>query len=251
MKENFLNKKNEILNNLSNATLEEVSQILNHYKSSQVLDNGEVNIKPVKIDGVVYHYKYNTQEAASLNARYRELTGYDHPVFLEEQSKVLKLLLRNKTKLAKQGYLKTQVDTLERLRKNLKQNTPAIEVTSGIGNHILNKSSEILMNLQEASLEDVTLLLNYYNGKTVVIDGVTYHPFNDPISAYKLNARYHELTGKDHPNFVKQVPIVIDELIKDKDILLKSGVYQPEYFETLERIRKSFSTELNSKPKQR
>lgn len=74
MEQNSLNRRNEILNNLSKATLEVVLQILEHYKSSQILDNGTVNMQPIIVNGTTYHFKYNSQETASLNARYCELT---------------------------------------------------------------------------------------------------------------------------------------------------------------------------------
>mgnify|MGYP006923304630 CR=1 FL=1 len=58
---------------------------------------------------------------------------------------------------------------------------------TGNHNHILNRTNEIILNPQEASLEDISSLLNYFNGKPVLIDGVAHHPFNDPMSASKLN----------------------------------------------------------------
>ncbi len=104
-------------------------------------------------------------------------------------------------------------------------------------NHILNRTSEILLNPQEASLDDISSLLNYYNGQPVLIDGVVHHPFNDPMLAAKLNARYKELTGQDHPVFMEQVPKVVDELMKDKDMLVNAGAYDTSYFDKLEQLK--------------
>lgn len=70
--------------------------------------------------------------------------------------------------------------------------------------HVLVRMTSILNNLDNASLEDVSQLLEYYNGKPVLIDGVTYHPYNDPRVAARINARYNELTGKDHPTFIAE-----------------------------------------------
>lgn len=93
------------------------------------------------------------------------------------------------------------------------------------------------MDPQGASLEDISSLLDYYNGKPVLIDGVTHHPFNDPMIASTLNARYKELTGQNHPIFTEQVPKVIDRLMKDKDILIQAGAYDTSYFDKLEQIK--------------
>ena len=102
--------------------------------------------------------------------------------------------------------------------------------------HILEKMTDIMNNLATANAEEVTELLNYYNGPAVVINGIAHHPFNDPMTAARLNARYHELTGRDHPRFVEQVPIVIDDLLANKESLIQSGAYRPEYFDNLEQI---------------
>ena len=108
---------------------------------------------------------------------------------------------------------------------------------TGNHNHILNRTNEIILNPQEASLEDISSLLNYFNGKPVLIDGVAHHPFNDPMSASKLNARYKELTGQNHPVFTEQAPKVIDDLMKDKDMLIQAGAYGTDYFDKLEQIK--------------
>ena len=72
------------------------------------------------------------------------------------------------------------------------------------------------MDPESASLEDITALLNYYNGKPVLINGIATYPFNDPVTAAKLNNKYYELTGIFHPVFVKEAPIKINELMKMK-----------------------------------
>ena len=62
--------------------------------------------------------------------------------------------------------------------------------------NVLERMQNIVDNLSNANLTDVTELLNYYNGDAVMINGTSYPPFNDPITAARLNARYHELTGQ-------------------------------------------------------
>ena len=57
------------------------------------------------------------------------------------------------------------------------------------------------------------------------------------MSAVKLNARYKELTGQDHPVFIEQVPKVIDRYLKDKDLLVNAGAYDTSYFDKLEQIK--------------
>ena len=51
------------------------------------------------------------------------------------------------------------------------------------------------------------------------------------MSASKLNARYKELTGQNHPVFTEQAPKVIDDLMKDKDMLIQAGAYGTDYFD--------------------
>lgn len=98
---------------------------------------------------------------------------------------------------------------------------------------------EVLGELPNASLEEVNDQLNIYNGDPIPQpDGSMYHPFNDPLVAARLNARYRELNGgADHPNFVAQAPEIINGLLNDKEMLLEAGAYKPEYFEGLEVIK--------------
>ncbi len=98
---------------------------------------------------------------------------------------------------------------------------------------------EVLGDISNVSLEEVNEQLNIYNGHPIPQpDGTMYHPFNDPIVAAKLNARYRELNdGADHPNFVAQAPEVINGLLNDREMLLESGAYKPEYFEGLELVK--------------
>ena len=111
--------------------------------------------------------------------------------------------------------------------------------------HILTRINDVVNDLENAKLEDVSELLDYYNGKPVIIDGMAYHPFNDPVFAAKINARYYELTGENHPTFVEQSPKLIDGLMQDKDMLLKSGAYPPEYFDQLNEIKDNLNIEPN------
>ena len=97
---------------------------------------------------------------------------------------------------------------------------------------------EVLGDIPNSSLEEVNDQLNIYNGDPIPQpDGSTYHPFNDPLVAARLNARYRELNGADHPNFVAQAPEIINGLLNDKEMLLEAGAYKPEYFEGLELIK--------------
>ena len=213
-KESYIDKFDELKFDMSKASLEDVKNILDHYDQDSVL-----------IDGVQYHFRPTALQGASLNARYKELTGQDHPTFIKVQRQILDEKIKEGQGISVNG----KPTVYEQLRNN----NMAVENH----NHILNKTSEILLNPQEASLDDISSLLNYYNGQSVLIDGVAHHPFNDPISAAKLNARYKELTGQDHPVFIEQVPKVIDELMKDKDMLVNSGAYDTSYFDKLEQIK--------------
>ncbi len=70
----FYKKFQEIKHDMSKASLEDVKDILDHYDQDSVL-----------IDGIQYHFRPNALQGASLNARYKELTGQDHPTFVKAQ----------------------------------------------------------------------------------------------------------------------------------------------------------------------
>ena len=213
-KGSYIDRFEEIKYDMSQASLDDIKDILDHYEQDSVL-----------IDGMQYHFRPNALQGASLNARYHELTGQDHPIFEKVQEQILNDQIKNG-----QGI---SVNSNPTVYEQLKSNSMSIENH----NHILNRTSQLIMNPQEASLEDISSLLDYYNGKPVLIDGVAHHPFNDPMSAAKLNTRYKELTGQNHPVFTEQVPKVIDGLMKDKDALVKAGAYDSSYFDKLEQIK--------------
>ena len=191
-KSNYIDKLKEIRFDMSMASLEDVKDILDHYEQDSVL-----------INGVEYPFRPNPLQAASLNARYFELTGQNHPIFEKVQNQILEEEVKNREGI--------KVNSNPTIYEQLKGN---IEI--GNNEHILNRASEIIQNPQEASLEDISSLLNYYNGKPVIINGVANFPFNDPISAEKLNTRYKELTGEDHPVYVEQTEKMARESIRDE-----------------------------------
>lgn len=213
-KDSYIDKFDAIKFDMSQASLDDIKDILDHYDQDSVL-----------IDGIQYHFRPNALQGASLNARYKELTGQDHPTFVKAQEQILEEQIKNGQRISVNG----NPTVYEQLKSN--------NMETGNHNHILNRTNEIILNPQEASLEDISSLLNYFNGKPVLIDGVAHHPFNDPMSASKLNARYKELTGQNHPVFTEQAPKVIDDLMKDKDMLIQAGAYGTDYFDKLEQIK--------------
>ncbi len=213
-KDSYIDKFDAIKFDMSQASLDDIKDILDHYDQDSVL-----------IDGMQYHFRPNALQGASLNARYKELTGQNHPTFVKAQEQILEEQIKNG-----QGI---SVNSNPTVYEQLKSNN----METGNHNHILNKTNEIILNPQEASLEDISSLLNYFNGKTVLINGVAHHPFNDPMSASKLNAKYKELTGQNHPVFTEQAPKIIDDLMKDKDMLIQAGAYGTDYFDKLEQIK--------------
>ncbi len=223
-KGSYIDKFDKIKFDMSKANLEDVKDILDHYDQDSVL-----------INGMQYHFRPNALQGASLNARYKELTGQNHPTFVKAQEQILEEQIK-----AGQGI---SVNDEPTVYEQLKNNNMSIENH----NHILNRTNKIILNPQEASLEDISSLLNYYNGNPVLIDGVAHHPFNDPMSAAKLNTRYKELTGQDHPVFTEQVPKVIEELMKDKDRLVQAGAYGADYFDKLEQIRNEIQQSSEAK----
>jgi len=225
-------KFDKVISNLENATLEDVTQQLNYY-------NGET----VLINGVGYHPFNDPQTAARLNARYRELTGQDHPIFAEQVPKVIDRLFEDKALLIKSGsYTPMYFDNLQKIKDSLADQKSGIEIYEG-NNHPLLKFHKIISNLENATLEDITQQLNYFNGESVLINGTYYHPFNDPQTAARLNTRYRELTGQDHPTFVKQAPKVIDDILQDEADLIKAGIYSPMYLDNLKKIKESIPRE--------
>lgn len=213
-KDSYIDKFDAIKFDMSQASLDDIKDILDHYDQDSVL-----------IDGMQYHFRPNALQGASLNARYKELTGQDHPTFVKAQEQILEEQIKNGQGISVNG----NPTVYEQLKSN--------NMETGNHNHILNRANEIILNPQEASLEDISSLLNHFNGKPVLIDGVAHHPFNDPMSASKLNARYKELTGQNHPVFTEQAPKVIDDLMKDKDMLIQAGAYGTDYFDKLEQIK--------------
>lgn len=213
-KDSYIDKFDAIKFDISQASLDDIKDILDHYDQDSVL-----------IDGMQYHFRPNALQGASLNARYKELTGQDHPTFVKVQEQILEEQTKNGQGISVNG----NPTVYEQLKSN--------NMETGNHNHILNRANEIILNPQEASLEDISSLLNHFNGKPVLIDGVAHHPFNDPMSASKLNARYKELTGQNHPVFTEQAPKVIDDLMKDKDMLIQAGAYGTDYFDKLEQIK--------------
>lgn len=214
-KDSYIDKFDAIKFDISKASLDDIKDILDHYDQDSVL-----------IDGIQYHFRLNALQGASLNARYKELTGQDHPTFVKTQEQILEEQIKNGQGISVNG----NPTVYEQLKSN--------NMETGNHNHILNRTNEIILNPQEASLEDISSLLNYYNGQPVLIDGVAHHPFNDPMSAAKLNARYKKLTGQDHPVFAEQVPKVVDGLMKDKEMLVNAGAYDESYFDKLGQIKK-------------
>lgn len=212
-KDSYIDKFDAIKFDMSQASLDDIKDILDHYDQDSVL-----------IDGIQYHFRPNALQGASLNARYKELTGQDHPTFVKAQKQILEEQIKNGQRISVGNPT-----VYEQLKSN--------NMETGNRNHILNRANEIILNPQEASLEDISSLLNHFNGKPVLIDGVAHHPFNDPMSASKLNARYKELTGQNHPVFTEQAPKVIDDLMKDKDMLIQAGAYGTDYFDKLEQIK--------------
>ena len=220
-KDSYIDKFDAIKFDISQASLDDIKDILDHYDQDSVL-----------IDGMQYHFRPNALQGASLNARYKELTGQDHPTFVKAQEQILEEQTKNGQGISVNG----NPTVYEQLKSN--------NMEIGNHNHILNRTNEIILNPQEASLENISSLLNYFNGKPVLIDGVAHHPFNDPMSASKLNARYKELTGQNHPVFTEQAPKVIDDLMKDKDMLIQAGAYDTAYFDKLEQIKQGTQQNL-------
>jgi len=221
-KDSYIEKFDQIKHDMSKASLEDVKAILDYYDQDSVL-----------IDGTQYHFRPNALEGASLNARYYELTGQNHPTFVKVQRQILEEQIRDGEGISVNGEATVY--------EQLKNNTITIKNQS----NIFNRMNEIIMDPQDASLEDISLVLDFYNSNAILSDGIVYHPFNDPISAAKLNTIYHELTGQNHPVFIEQVPKVIDRLMKDKKMLIETGAYDNSFFDRLNQIMQTVKTPID------
>lgn len=222
LENSYIRKFQKIKFDMSKANVDDVEDILNHYDQDSVL-----------INGIQIHFRLNVFEGESLNARYKELTGKDHPVFIDAQKKILEQYIKQVKGLSING----QTSIYELLYNK--------KVQIGDKNHILKRASEIFLNPHQASLEDISSLLNYFDGGCVLIDGIVYQAYNDPMVAAKLNARYKELTGEDHPVFIERVSNVIDSLMKDKQMLIDSGALTSGYFIALEALISSINEKKN------
>ena len=111
----------------------------------------------------------------------------------------------------------------------------------------LKTFDEIKFDMSKASLEDVESVLDNYNKSPIVVNGVAHHYTITPLQAASLNARYHELTGEDHPVFMEQAPKVIEGLMQDKDMLMQTGAYDSTYFDKLEQISEYVRQDTSTK----
>ena len=85
-----------------------------------------------------------------------------------------------------------------------KCNDPRGKTKGGV-NYYYDKEQDynsVIQNLDTATAEQISQQLDYFNGEPVMVNGTAYHPFNDPTTAARLNARYKELTGQDHPVYM-------------------------------------------------
>lgn len=88
--------------------------------------------------------------------------------------------------------------------------------------------SRVFLHPETASLEDLSTALNNYNSQ---------EGFNEPLGSNKVNERYKELTGHDHPRFMSELPLVVKGLQDKKDHLLSlGGFYNEEYFNKLDDL---------------
>lgn len=216
----FYKKFQEIKHDMSKASLEDVKNILDHYNQGAIND-------------INYHYNINPLDAACLNARYKKLTGQDHPTFVNEQGKVLDKIIKSGEGISVDG----KPTIYQRLKNNLTGEGLGISILPNKKDSYIDKFDKIKYDMSKASLEEIKDILDYYDQDSVLIDGIQYHFRPNALQGASLNARYKELTGQNHPVFTGQVPKVIDDLMKDKDMLIQAGAYSTDYFDKLEQIK--------------
>lgn len=218
----FYKKFQEIKYDMSKASLEDVKNILDHY-----------NQGIIEVNGVNYHYNINPLDAACLNARYKQLTGQDHPTFISEQGKVLDEIIKSGEGISVDG----KPTIYQRLKNNLTGEGLGISILPNKKDSYIDKFDAIKFDMSKASLDDIKDILDHYDQDSVLIDGMQYYFRPNALQGASLNARYKELTGQNHPVFTEQAPKVIDDLMKDKDMLIQAGAYGTDYFDKLEQIK--------------
>ena len=97
----------------------------------------------------------------------------------------------------------------------------------------------IMKDLHEASLDDVTFLLDIYNRPPVNEQGEKQFTFNDPVIAARINARYMELTGQNNSHFVEQQQRVLDNILKQENHYLRIGAYTPSELDLFRRLKQN------------
>lgn len=219
----FYKKFQEIKYDMSKASLEDVKNILDHY-----------NQGTIEVNGVNYHYNINPLDAACLNAQYKRLTGHDHPTFISEQGKILDEIIKSGEGISVDG----KPTIYQRLKNNLTGEGLGISILTNKKDSYIDKFDAIKFDISQASLDDIKDILDHYDQDSVLIDGMQYHFRPNALQGASLNARYKELTGQNHPVFTEQAPKVIDDLMKDKDMLIKAGAYDLDYFGKLEQIKR-------------
>lgn len=229
----FYKKFQEIKYDMSKASLEDVKNILDHY-----------NQGAIEVNDVNYHYNINPLDAACLNARYKQLTGQDHPTFISEQGKVLDEIIKSGEGISVDG----KPTIYQRLKNNLTGEGLGISILPNKKDSYIDKFDAIKFDMSQASLDDIKDILDHYDQDSVLIDGMQYHFRPNALQGASLNARYKELTGQNHPVFTEQAPKVIDDLMKDKDMLIQAGAYGTDYFDKLEQIKQGTqqTTEIQS-----
>ncbi len=200
-----------LLNNLSKASAETIDKELKKFNKPSLVINGKPVI-PFK-DPLV---------GDRLNAKYRELTGKNHPIYAKELPKVVENIFKDKDTLIKNGtYGEDYFSYLNRLVKaltDIKYRVIYVE-----GHHPSEKLDDVLNHLDDATTAEIDDQLNLFNTRWFMLNGVATMPLNDPFVAEKLNNKYYELTGTDHPVYINELPKVV------KNILRRSKDYDELY----------------------
>lgn len=107
--------------------------------------------------------------------------------------------------------------------------------------HPLNHLNELLNDVSSIDLKTLKILLDCFNRFGVEIEQHHLRGFDDPIIAARLNDRYKELTGNNHPRFIQEISEVIDRYTSYKEeISSKFSIYDDDFFAQLEQIKNEF-----------
>ena len=227
---NVLANKEYIIQNANTVSLRELSNLLEHYCENPIVE-----------DGIKYEPFTEPLIAEKLNMKYFELTGKNHYMYAKHQLERVSDLIFHQEDLLKEGlYSPEYFNALNKINEKLLKSGK-----SKNAKNVLANKNYILKNINFVPLDQVAELLDHYCENPIVEDGIKYEPFTEPLIAEKLNIKYVEYTGSNHPMYdIHQLNQINEILSKKRELFLKES-YPAAYFDSLEKIKQNILDSLD------